>query len=382
MFPFWISLQPWKPQLEKPGWTWQMNKPCLGKEKSFFLNPQLRHILTSVSSTSFEINILNSASFFCTGVIAVKMFPCVFPGFPWEVSSSVLHGEHTQLWSVPSASETDTARGACKTAQECAEEVHCRNVRSLRECYCGYYPTNPSKPLPAPADTSLYLQLTWISTGSSSGPAFSAPSLFCVPSQREVTKAGVVPGRKGALQKSVGILLSCTHSLVLCTGGESRQTRSWCSLPKGKLPTECVWVLWGDRSLWGTGACVGDRSCGGTGACGAQESVWGHRSLGGGTGAWQGLQKHPLTALSGCLHSQAGRGVWAAHGLPLSLGRWWLPLHWIFPLILLFLPGDKCTFYYSSQFKITFRNFITHSDFSQWVKWKKCVLRLRENPPI
>lgn len=39
--------------------------------------------------------------------------------------------------------------------------------------------------------------------GSSSVPAFSAPSLFYVPSQREATKAGVVPGRKRVLQESV-----------------------------------------------------------------------------------------------------------------------------------------------------------------------------------
>lgn len=84
------------------------------------------------------------------------------------------------------------------------------------------------------------------------------------------------------------------------------------------------------------------------------------------------------------VENQAGcwtEGCSAAYNLPLLLRRWRLPRHWIFPLILLFLPDDKCS-YYSNQFNITFRNFITLLDFTQWVKRKKCVLKLRENPPI
>lgn len=73
-------------------------------------------------------------------------------------------------------------------------------------------------------------------------------------------------------------------------------------------------------------------------------------------------------------------GALAAYNLPLLLRRLWLPRYWIFPLTLLFLPDDKCT--YSNQFNITFRNVITHLDFTWWVKWKKCVLKLRETPPI
>lgn len=126
--------------------------------------------------------------------------------------------------------------------------MHYRNVRSPKECYYGYYPKNPSKPvaLPAPADTSLYLLLTSITTSSSSVPVFSAPSLFYAPSQREATKAGVVPGKKWVLQESVGSFLSCTHRLVFCTVRQPMQTRSWCdgfsmeSIPQNVCGS-CTW---------------------------------------------------------------------------------------------------------------------------------------------
>lgn len=75
-------------------------------------------------------------------------------------------------------------------------------------------------------------------------PAFSAPSLLFVPSQREATKAGVVPGKEWLLQESVGSLLSCTHRLELCTVREPLQTRSCAAFSMEGIP----------QNVCGTGA--------------------------------------------------------------------------------------------------------------------------------
>lgn len=51
------------------------------------------------------------------------------------------------------------------------------------------------------------------------------------------------------------------------------------------------------------------------------------------------------------------------------------------PLVCSSLPDDKCAFYYSNWFNSNFRNFIAYWDFTQWVKWKKCVPEPGLNPP-
>lgn len=121
--------------------------------------------------------------------------------------------------------------------------MHYIKVRSLKECYYGYYPKNPSKPV-APARPCRYLALS-AAHMDHNRLLFSA-NIFC---SFLVLCAKPKRSNKGwwcswwCFCRRQWAVSFHAHRLVLCTVRECLQTCSWCSFLNGKHPKERVWVL-------------------------------------------------------------------------------------------------------------------------------------------
>jgi len=111
-----------------------------------------------------------------------------------------------------------TAVDVRQTVHKCTKGMQYRSIKSLKEYFNGDYLKNTFKPIapPCPLQVPSFI---YSKHQSHQTPLqcqyFHVPSLLYVPSQREETTAGVVPGdNKRVLQGFVGSFLSCTHRLA------------------------------------------------------------------------------------------------------------------------------------------------------------------------
>lgn len=163
------------------------------------------------------------------------MLPYLFPGLAiqfydschtdGESSLPVLdkkHMEHSasaaNAFSNCKYKVIDTAVEVWQTVQERTKEMQYRKVKSLKEYFNGYYLENAFKPIAPPCLLQVPSFIYSIHQSHRTlASVFYVPSLLYVPSQREETKAGVVPGKKWVLQELVGSFLSCTHRAAFYT---------------------------------------------------------------------------------------------------------------------------------------------------------------------
>lgn len=124
--------------------------------------------------------------------------------------------------------------------------MHYRNVRSPKECYYGYYPKNPSKPV-APPCPCRYLALSTAHIDHNkllfSASIFCSFLVLCAKPKRS-NKGWCCSWKKmGSAGVSGQFPFMHTQARVLYSEATYANTFLVRWLFNGKHPTECVWVL-------------------------------------------------------------------------------------------------------------------------------------------